>query len=295
MSAGISVEDAVTRFLAHKRALGRKYCSEERELRLLSRFAAERDAGLGDLTPALLQEFLGTRPRQRPRSFNHLLGVTGGLFRWAVAQELLESAPVLPRPRKAASGRVPFLFTAVQARDLLAAASALPDNERARGRGHVYQAVFALCYGLGLRAAEACGLSLGSIDAGRSLLTVRGGSSARTGSSRTGRGSAPSSPSRHNDGATAIPRPAPARRCSPSTAGGASIPAPPARSSTVSSPRSGCPSPAASRPRHCTISGTLLRLAAFCAGIARAATRSRGCTSCPRSWGTSTPSPRPST
>ena len=175
MSAGISVEDAVTRFLAHKRALGRKYCSEERELRLLSRFAAERDAGLGDLTPALLQEFLGTRPRQRPRSFNHLLGVTGGLFRWAVAQELLESAPVLPRPRKAASGRVPFLFTAVQARDLLAAASALPDNERARGRGHVYEAVFALCYGLGLRAAEACGLSLGSIDACRSLLTVRGG------------------------------------------------------------------------------------------------------------------------
>jgi integrase len=179
VSAGISVEDAVTRFLAHKRALGRKYCSEEHELRLLSRFAAERDSGLGDLTPALLQEFLGARPRQRPRSFNHLLGVTGGLFRWAVAQELLESAPVLPRPRKAASGHVPFLFTAVQARDLLAAASALPGNERARGRGHVYQAVFALCYGLGLRAGEACGLSLGSIDAGRSLLTVRGGKSGK--------------------------------------------------------------------------------------------------------------------
>ena len=295
MSAGISVEDAVTRFLAHKRALGRKYCSEERELRLLSRFAAERDAGLGDLTPALLQEFLGTRPRQRPRSFNHLLGVTGGLFRWAVAQELLESAPVLPRPRKAASGRVPFLFTAVQARDLLAAASALPDNERARGRGHVYQAVFALCYGLGLRAAEACGLSLGSIDAGRSLLTVRGG---KFGKDRL----VPHGPrigallteqaQRRRD---SDPAAGPARRCSPSTAGGASIPAPPARSSTVSSPRSGCPSPAASRPRHCTISGTLLRLAAFCAGIARAATRSRGCTSCPRSWGTSTPSPRPST
>ncbi|MGH3198585.1 MAG: hypothetical protein ACRDNT_22305, partial [Streptosporangiaceae bacterium] len=113
MSRDISVEDAVSRFLAHKRALGRKYLSEERELKLLSRFAAERNAGLGDLTPGLLQEFLGARPRSRPRSFNHLLGVTGGLFRWAVAQELLESAPVLPRPRKASSGRVPFLFTAV--------------------------------------------------------------------------------------------------------------------------------------------------------------------------------------
>lgn len=176
MNPDISVEDAVSRFLAHKRALGRKYHSEERELRLLSRFAAEQNAaGLGDLTPALLQEFLGARPRNRPRSFNHLLGVTGGLFRWAAARELLEAAPVLPRPRKAASGRVPFLFTAVQARALLAAAARLPDNPAALGRGYVHQAVFALCYGLGLRAAEACGLRLGDIDEGRSLLTVRGG------------------------------------------------------------------------------------------------------------------------
>jgi integrase len=175
VSRDISVEDAAGRFLAHKRALGRKYHSEEHELRLLSRFAAGKNAGLGDLTPALMEEFLGSRPRQRPRSFNHLLGVADGLFRWAVAQELLDSAPALPRPRKAASGRVPFLFTAVQARALLAAAALLPDNSRARGRGHVYQAIFALCYGLGLRAAEACGMRLGDIDAGRSLLTVRGG------------------------------------------------------------------------------------------------------------------------
>ena len=175
MSRDISVEDAAGRFLAHKRALGRKYHSEESELRLLSRFAAGKNAGLTGLTPALMEEFLGSRPRQRPRSFNHLLGVAAGLFRWAVAQELLEAAPALPRPRKAASGRVPFLFTAVQARDLLAAAALLPDNSRARGRGHIYQVVFALCYGLGLRAAEACGLRLGDIDEGRSLLTVRGG------------------------------------------------------------------------------------------------------------------------
>lgn len=47
MNTGISAEDAVSRFLAHKRALGRKYHSEERELKLLSRFAAERNAGLG--------------------------------------------------------------------------------------------------------------------------------------------------------------------------------------------------------------------------------------------------------
>ena len=73
MSAGI--EPVVADYLAHKRALGRKYHSEENELRLLVRFAGEHHVScLGELTPALLEEFLASRPRSRPRSFNHLLG-----------------------------------------------------------------------------------------------------------------------------------------------------------------------------------------------------------------------------
>ena len=279
MSRNISVEDAAGRFLAHKRALGRKYHSEQSELRLLSRFAAGKNAGLGDLTPALMEEFLGSRPRQRPRSFNHLLGVADGLFRWAIAQELLDSAPALPRPRKAASGRVPFLFTAVQARALLAAAALLPDNSRARGRGHVYQAIFALCYGLGLRAAEACGMRLGDIDASRSLLTVRGGKFGKDRlvphGPRIGALVAAQAERRRSGD----PAAGPARRCSPSTDGGASIPAPPARPSTISSPRSPCPSRTASRPRDCMISAIPSQSGACCAGIARTATPS-----CPRSF-----------
>ena len=48
-------------------------------------------------------------------------------------------------------------------------------NSRATGRGPTYHAIFALCYGLGLRSGEACGLRIGDIDAGRQLLVVRGG------------------------------------------------------------------------------------------------------------------------
>jgi len=171
-----SVETAVERFLEHKRALGRKYNSEEHELRLLVRFAAARNIScLSDLTPALLEDFLASRPRSRPRSFNHLLGVVRGLLGWAVTQELLEASPLRARPRRVTSARVPFLFTPSQARRLLDAAADLPDNSRARGRGLVYHAIFALCYGLGLRAGEACGLRLGDVHAGRQLLVVRGG------------------------------------------------------------------------------------------------------------------------
>jgi integrase len=176
MSHSESVEVAVDRFLAHKRALGRKYLSEQRELRLLVRFAAEQGAvRLDDLTPALLDAFLGSRPRFRPRSFNHLLGVIGCLLDWAVSQQLLVVSPLRARRRRGTSDRIPFLFDQAQARRLLDAAGALPDNARARQRAATYRTLFALSYGLGLRAGEVCGLRLGDVDTARDLLVVRGG------------------------------------------------------------------------------------------------------------------------
>lgn len=176
MSQDMPIQAAVEQFIAHKRALGRKYHSEQRELRLLSVFAAGRDISrISELTPALMEDFLASRPRSRPRSFNHLLGAADGLFRWAITQDLLAASPLTTRRRRATSARIPFLFDTSQARQLLAAAAALPGNARARGRGPVYHAIFALCYGLGLRAGEACGLRLRDIDADRSLLVVTGG------------------------------------------------------------------------------------------------------------------------
>lgn len=166
----------VEAFLAHKRALGRKYHSEAAELTLLVRFAERH--GLNDLdqlTPAVIDAFVASRPRTRPRSFNHLVGVIGCLLDWAVSQQLIDVSPLRTRRRRETSRRIPFLFDVVHARQLLDAAAALPDNSRATGRGSTYHAIFALCYGLGLRAGEACGLRLGDVDAERQLLVVRGG------------------------------------------------------------------------------------------------------------------------
>jgi integrase len=171
-----TVACAVERFVAHKRAHGRRYHSEARELALLARFAAEHGVScLSELTPALLEDFLASRPRSRPRSFNHLLGVVRCLLDWAVTWQLVEASPLQARRRRVTAARIPFLFDPVQARRLLDAAAALPDNPRAPARGPTYHAIFALCYGLGLRAGEACSLRLGDVDAGRSLLIVRGG------------------------------------------------------------------------------------------------------------------------
>jgi integrase len=172
----VSIELAVERFLEHKRALGRKYLSEEHELRLLVRFAARQEiTGLDQLTPGVLDDFLGSRPRSRPRSFNHLLGVIGCLLEWAVSQQLLTVSPLKARRRRATANRIPFLFDQAQARQLLDAAGTLVDNSRAPRRGPTHRTIFALCYGLGLRAGEACGLRIGDVDTTRGLLLVRGG------------------------------------------------------------------------------------------------------------------------
>lgn len=174
MSHSLAV--AVADFLAHKRALGRKYRTEEATLRLLLAFAD--DCGIDDLrqlTPCLLDEFVASRPRTRARSFNHLVGILGCFFDWAVIQQRVANSPLHRSRRRETDRRMPFLFDAAQVRQLLDAAARLPDNPRAKGRGPTYHTLFALCYGLGLRAGEACGLRLGDVDADRQLLVVRGG------------------------------------------------------------------------------------------------------------------------
>src|SRR5258706_9179792 len=167
---------AVADFLAHKRALGRRYQTEEATLRLLLAFADQCDvADLRELTPCLIDAFLASRPRTRARSFNHLVGILGCSLDWAVTQQRLQTSPLRKTRRRETARRLPFLFDIVQARRLLEAAAALPDNPRAAGRGPTYHGIFALCYCLGLRAGEACGLHLGDVDIARQLLVVRGG------------------------------------------------------------------------------------------------------------------------
>lgn len=169
---GIAVAD----FVAHKRALGRVYRTEEATLRLLVGFADQHGiTGLDQLTPALLDEFIASRPRPRARSFNHLVGTLGCFLDWSVTQQRLATSPLRATRRRETAARLPFLLIPAQARQLLDAAAALPDNARAAGRGPTYHAIYALCYGLGLRAGEACGLHLGDIDTDRALIVVHGG------------------------------------------------------------------------------------------------------------------------
>lgn len=164
----------IERYLAAKRATGRRFLNEEKALRLLDRFLVERRIGrVVRITPCLLDEFLASRPRHRPRSFNHVLGVVRRFFEWLVVQGELGRSPLEQRPRRETSRRIPFIFDPSEARSLLGAAKALPDNAGAPLRGATYHTIFALLYALGLRVGEVSRLLYKDVDLARNLLVVR--------------------------------------------------------------------------------------------------------------------------
>jgi integrase len=166
--------NGIQQFLAHKRALGQSFCTEEKALRLLDAFLVQRQVhSLEEITVELVEVFVASRPRTRPRSYNHLISVLGRLFRWLVVNAYLPSFPWQMPTRRETSPRIPFLFTPDEARKLLACAASLEDNSRAPLRGATYRTIFALLYGLGLRVGEVSRLCLKDLDFDRSLLVIR--------------------------------------------------------------------------------------------------------------------------
>jgi site-specific recombinase XerD len=161
-------------FIAHKRALNRRFDCEKKALQLFDHYLAE--CGVGDVasvTLAVVEAFLANRPRQRPRSYNHLLGVLRRLFNWMVGQEMLGVSPVRLRPRRETTRRIPYIFRLPEACRLLAIAAALPDYNKAPQRGITNATIFAFLYGLGLRVGEVARLTRSDVDLGRQLLVIR--------------------------------------------------------------------------------------------------------------------------
>jgi site-specific recombinase XerD len=161
-------------FLQYKRALGCKYKTEAAALHLLDGYLADqRVAALDQIDSAMIDAFLVLRPRARARSYNHLVGVTRRFFDWALIQGVVERNPANARPRRVTGQRIPCLFSLDDAKRLLEAARGMPTRPKAPHRALVYEMVFALLYGLGLRVGEVSRLLVGDVDFERATLSVR--------------------------------------------------------------------------------------------------------------------------
>lgn len=166
--------EPLSKFVRYKQALNRKYQNEEAALYLFDRYLSEHHvAGWHSIDNILIDEFLKSRPRTKPRSYNHLVGVIRRFFAWAIVQELTTRNPVITKLRRETAQRIPYLFNLGDAKRLLEFARSLPDKSLGSHRALVYETVFALLYGLGLRVGEAAGLKVGDVDFARDTLFIR--------------------------------------------------------------------------------------------------------------------------
>jgi site-specific recombinase XerD len=165
---------AIKAFLQYKRALGCKYQTETAALHLLDTYVADQRCMTWEqIDSSLIDAFLASRPRSHARSYNNLVAVAHRFFEWAVTQRMTDHNPVTTRPRRVTGQRIPYLFNLDEARRLLYVARSLESRSRAPMRGLVYETVFALLYGLGLRVGEVTRLLVGDVEFDRATLFVR--------------------------------------------------------------------------------------------------------------------------
>ena len=120
--------DHIRTFLAHQRALGKRFETEEAGLRQLERYLlVQQVTTLEAITPAVLEAFVLSHPRQ-PRSVNSLLSTLRRFFGWLVFHEVLIQSPLQSQPRCCPPPRRPFIFDRPQAQRLLEAAAHLREG-----------------------------------------------------------------------------------------------------------------------------------------------------------------------
>jgi integrase len=169
-----AIAQPLATFVQYKRALSRKYRTEASALRLFDRYLSEHHvSGWEGIDQILVDDFLKSRPRARPRSYNHLLGVLHRFCAWALLQGFTDCNPVSAPLRRETSQQIRYLFDLSDAKRLLDLVRSLPDRSRAPHRALVYETVFSLLYGLGLRAGEVAKLKLGDVNFAQDILFIR--------------------------------------------------------------------------------------------------------------------------
>jgi site-specific recombinase XerD len=166
--------EPLSKFLQYKRALNRKYHSEAAALRLFDGYLREHNIKDKESVDSnFVEGFLKSRPRTTAGSYNHLAAIIHRFFAWAVVQRLTKHNPVNAARRRETAKRIPYLFDLQDAKRLLEIARTLPDNSHTRNRAQIYETIFALLYGLGLRVGEVTRLKLSDIDLERNTLFIR--------------------------------------------------------------------------------------------------------------------------
>jgi integrase len=164
------LSSVVSSYIAHKRALGCRFRTEENLLKAFLK--AVGDKPITDIEPSFIQAFIdGKGPPTQYWAKKYL--VLTGLYRFAVARALVSASPLPKRmPQITGPAFVPYIYSETELKRLLDAVPAACAG-RVPVDGDVYRTLLLLLYGAGLRISEALALNTSDVDLADATLRIR--------------------------------------------------------------------------------------------------------------------------
>ncbi len=159
----------ISLYISHKRALGRKYRSEEAILRSFCKMSGNRP--IKDIETKTVLSFLNGKGGPVTETWLKKYRVLSGFYKFALIRGWVMVSP-LPRTHpKPISTFVPYIYSREELKRLLDSVPAAC-GERSPVDKKVFRVLFLLLYGTGLRIGEALALTLDDVDLNQALLHV---------------------------------------------------------------------------------------------------------------------------
>lgn len=173
-SADVSLlSSVISRYLALKTALGRRYAFERRLFETLTAFLQGRAPGPADLTPETLQAWAQTLQHLSPTVRRNHLRIVRNLCLYRRRTEpacFVPDRALFPPPHQP---RAPYIFTAPEIAQLIRATAMLRATPRCPLRPRVFRLAVILLYTTGLRRGEGLRLTLADYARDEQVLRIR--------------------------------------------------------------------------------------------------------------------------
>jgi integrase len=170
---GSPLSAVISRYLALKTALGRRYAFERRIFETLTAFLQTRTPGQADLTPETLQAWAQTLQHLSPTVRRNHLRIVRNLCLYRRRTEAACFVPdraLFPPPHQP---RAPYIFTAREIAEVIRATATLRATPPCPLRPQVFRVAVILLYTTGLRRGELLRLTLADYARDEQVLRIR--------------------------------------------------------------------------------------------------------------------------